>query len=122
MTVEFKKIVVPLRWERFDPWPWPFSWFLLPSLQKSYEFRSFVLGYRWTASDTELALIRKNELFGETALTLREGESPIRLMDVLGPSYLPEIGASPTDLMHVEIRVRQAAQNWEYFLKRMTDE
>lgn len=122
MQPTFNRIVLQDHWLRFHPVRWPASWFVPPRPAERIEFLSYVLGFRWEASDRELSIIGKKNMWSEAAVRLRETDAAITLRDILGPEWVPEIGCSPDALMNAEMRVRQAALCWTQYLEGMPDE
>jgi hypothetical protein len=87
----------------------------------SYEFISYVLGYRWESTEREMQLIQKYNMFGETAIRIRDTDAPLTFAELLGAEYVPETNCSPNELLKIEARVRQAAISWSHFFETMPD-
>jgi len=79
------------------------------------------LGYRWEANERELELIRSYKMYGEIAIQPHKQGIRITFADILGPEYIPEVNCSQSELLNMEIRVRQAAISWSRFFETIQD-
>lgn len=93
--------------------------FIPPAARRTYEFQNYVLGYRWTATERELEILRANGMLGHIALQLHDNYPPLTFADLLGPEFIPEVNPSQTELFRVEGRVREAAARWTFFLENL---
>lgn len=90
-----------------------------PAARRTYEFQNYVLGYRWTATEQELEILRANGMFGHIALQLHDNYPPLTFADLLGPEFIPEVNPSQAELFRIECRVREAAVKWTLFLENL---
>ena len=98
-----------------------FRWVIPRYPAKTYQFTNYALGFRWEASPRELDTIQSKDLFGQPALTIRDGDAPIFFADLLGPEFIAEINPSQTELLRVEGKVREAAMLWTHSFETMTN-
>lgn len=90
-----------------------------PATRRTYEFQNYVLGYRWTATDREMDILRANGMFGHIALHLHDNYPPLTFADLLGPEYIPDVNPNQAELFRIEGRVREAAVKWTLFLENL---
>jgi hypothetical protein len=93
--------------------------FFPPTNCRTYEFQNYVLGFKWTATDKEVATLRANGMLGHIALRLHDNYPPLTFADLLGTEYIPEVNPSQPELFRVEGQIREAAAKWTLFLANL---
>lgn len=127
MEAIFKRVVFPDEaFEFAPPKPGFVGWcsaicfgFFPPPVARIREFQNYALGYKWSATDRELELIKTHQMFGHIALKLNEEFPALTFGELLGPEFIPDVNPSQTELLRIEARVREAALTWSLFFENL---